>query len=44
MDKEIKRLLIILSVLLAAAVLLWFLLSGYGPGGIEIHKGIRVTL
>ena len=42
MDKEVKRLLIVFSILLAAAVILWLLLSGYDLSGIQVHKGIRI--
>ena len=42
MDKELKKLFIVFSILLAAAVLLWLLLSGYDLSAIQVHKGIRI--
>ena len=42
MDRETKRLLAVLSILIAVAVVLWLLLSGYDLSGIQIRKGIHI--
>ncbi len=43
MDDEMKKLLAVLSIALAAAVIVMLLLSGFDLSGFEIHKGIKIN-
>lgn len=43
MDKESKRILAVISILLALFVLLGIILSGLDISGIKIHSGIHFT-
>lgn len=42
MDKELKILLAVVSIVVVVTVILWLWLSGADISGIEIHKGIRL--
>ena len=43
MDKETKKWLAIISVMVAVLVILLLLMSGFDIGGFEIHKGIKLN-
>ena len=43
MDRELKKWIAIMSIGLAALLILLFLLSGADLSGFEIHKGIKFS-
>ena len=42
MDRELKKWIAVMSIALAALVILLLLLSGADLSGFEIHKGIKL--
>lgn len=43
MDKETKKWLAIISVIIAAVVIMFLLFSGFDIGGFKIHNGIKIN-
>lgn len=43
MDKETQKWLAMISISIAAIVILILILSGYELGGFEIHRGIQIN-
>ena len=43
MDKDTQKWLAVISISIAAIVILILLLSGYDLSGFEIHRGIRIN-
>ena len=43
MDKEFKKWLTVISIVIAIIVILLLSLSGFDLNGFEIHKGIRIN-
>ena len=44
MDRDPKKWLAIISIAVAATVILFLLLFGFDLSGFEIHRGIRINL